>query len=451
MKSELDWSDYRDQGMGDAYADIPKHGGDFAKAVSVCINSGICEQQRDEVMCPSHRINPDSSLSPGGRVKLLKRLLNKEGRPSFVEDDELDAAMDQCVACKGCKRACESNLDMALIKAEYLAQRQLSTGISLRTRLFAYLPFILQRFPLLRHLIRWRNRSSLLRKLGEKWLGIAAAMPLPEMASCPFVPALEAYPPLKATPFEPARHVVLLLDSFTTLFAPQQAEDALKLLRGAGYRVWVIHPYSAGTDRPLDTGRTLLSQGLVQAARREAIRLLDILAPHIHAKHPIIGLEPSTLLMLRDEYKALRLGELATQAAPLAQLFEEFIAREQINGRFNLEFGHGGNLPPMLVHGHCHQKAVGAMKSMRKALRLIAELEVSFIKSSCCGMGGTFGFEAEHIEQSRQMAELSLVPTINARPQAELICNGFGCSHQIYATTGRKPKHLVSVLAAMMA
>ncbi|RCU50012.1 (Fe-S)-binding protein [Corallincola holothuriorum] len=449
MKSELDWSNYRDQGMGDAYADIPKQGGDFAKAISVCIRSGVCEQQQTGVMCPSFRISSDPHLSPGGRVKLLKQILNQPDIESPVSDKTLDAAMDQCVACKGCQRECENNLDMALIKTEYLAQKLKNQRLSLRNRLFAYHPFLLHKYPWLSHLIRWRNRSSLLAYLGDKWLKIAASVPLPEVATRPFIANRTVYEPL-AFRAGFSHSVVLWLDSFTTLFNPEQGEAALKLLRKAGYKVWLIDPRSSANETPLDSGRTLLSQGLVAEAREQAKRLLQALSPHIEKQRPIIGLEPSTLLMLRDEYQALGLGEIAAKAAKLAQLLEEFIAREKINGRFNLSFNSGKQHAPILVHGHCHQKAVGAMRSMRKALRLLPDLDVSFIKSSCCGMGGTFGLESEHIAQSQQMANLSLVPKIVAAPEADLVCNGFGCGQQIYAMTGRRPRHLANVLAEMI-
>lgn len=449
MRTELDWSDYQDQGMGDAYADIPKRGENFAKAVAVCIRSGVCEQQGKGVMCPSFRISGNPQLSPGGRVKMLKLALNAESEQALLADPELAAAMDLCVACKGCKRECENNVDMAAIKIEYEAQRLKSQPLSLRSRLFAYSPFLLYRLPLLAKAIRWRNRLPWLAWLGERSLGIAARVPLPEVAAQPFVPRQAVYQPLGRPAAKAEREVVLWVDSFTSLFAPRQAEDALRTLRAAGYRVHLLHPRS----RPgviLDTGRTLLSHGLVAEARDTASQLLDALWPHVQAQRPILGLEPSTLLMLRDEFKMLRLGVAAEQAGKLAVLFEEFVASELVNGRFQLPVQPLTDASPVLVHGHCHQKASGAMKSMRKALRLIPGLEFSFIDASCCGMAGTFGFEAEHRDASEQMAKLSLVPTLQATPEARILCNGFGCSHQIRVMTGRAPLHLVSLLAAAL-
>ncbi|TNE77618.1 MAG: (Fe-S)-binding protein, partial [Gammaproteobacteria bacterium] len=186
MAPYLDWSSYKDAGMGDAYADIPKHGGDYAKAIAVCINSGQCETDNKQVMCPSFKVSGDSHLSTGGRVRLLKAALSSDDWQEALADPELARAMDLCVSCKGCKRECDNNVDMALIKAEYLAWRAQSQRLSLRSRLFAHTPRLLYHLPALRHLIAWRNRSSWLRALSEKWLGLSKAMPLPVPTAEPF-------------------------------------------------------------------------------------------------------------------------------------------------------------------------------------------------------------------------------------------------------------------------
>jgi len=444
MRTELDWSEYQDRGMGDAYADIPKQGGDFAKAVAVCISSGVCEQHGRGVMCPSFRISDQQLWSPGGRVKLLKRALNSD-ETVLTSDVELAATMDLCVACKGCKRECENNVDMAQIKIEYLSQQLKIKPLSLRSRLFAYSPLWLNQFSLLGTLIRWRNKSALLAKLGEKLLGITAKVPLPEVANKPFSPQESSFPPLVQHPSGESRSVVLWLDSFSTLFAPQQAEDALYLLRMAGLTVHVVHPNSQ-SGMVLDSGRSLLTFGLVDETRRLAQQLLSVLSPHVAAGLSIVGLEPSSLLMLRDEYKTLGLGQPALALAKQAMLFEEFIAAELTRGGFQLPFQAGKISHPVLIHGHCHQKAIGAMKSVRRVLKAVPELAFSFIESSCCGMAGTFGLEAEHVDYSHQMAQQALVPALQAAPEALVVSNGFGCAHQIRVTAQRPTLHLATLL-----
>ena len=449
MKKALDWSNYQDQGMGDAYADIPKHGDDYAKAISVCIRSGICQKTDNRgVMCPSFRITDDPALSPGGRVQLLKKLLN-EGDEVFLHDPELAESLENCVSCKGCKRECENNLDMSAIKAEYLAQKRHAGYQTLRGWLFAEFPYLLYRFPVLSKLIRWRNKSHLLTKLGESLFRVNGTIPLPEPATYPYTDSelqkqqnaeLEKITDNQST-------IVLLIDSFTAQFHPEIVDDALHVLNAAGYSVITLHPRSFESKVALDSGRSLFSQGYIERAEEQANNLLSALRPHIALNRKVVGLEPSALLMLRDEYLMMNLGEEAVSLAKNTLLFEEFIAREKMAGRFKVEFEALKKWPEVLVHGHCHQKAVGAMKSMRKVLKLIPDLPFTFIESSCCGMAGSYGLEAEHTESSVAMAEQGLLPGLDASPDALVVCNGFSCSHQIFALRNRKAIHLATLLA----
>ena len=442
MKTFLDWSDYQDAGMGDAYADIPKTGGNFAKAVAVCISSKACESHNEKgVMCPSYRVTDDSQLSTGGRVRLLKAALNGELGDKPFADPVLGRAMDLCVSCKGCKRECENSVDMALIKVEYLAQLNEDEGLSVRSRLFAHTPLWLYRWPWVRRLIEWRNGSKVLAGLGETLLGITASRRLP-------VPAATAFQAPKAISPNPSpaeekgvREVVLLVDTFSRHFDPDIAEAALAVLQAAGYHAIVAEPAEAG--RPLCCGRTYLAQGMVDQAKAEARRMIEALLPHAEAGRPIIGLEPSCLLSLRDEYKALGLGEAAVKVAAQALLFEEFIAREHTAKNLNL------TLKPLdrtvLVHGHCHQKAVGAMKSMRKVLKLIPGLGFELVESSCCGMAGSFGLEAEHATVSWEMAQQALLPKLKDAPDSLVLSNGFSCRQQIREGDGRASLHLAQL------
>ena len=444
MKTFLDWSAYADAGMGDAYADIPKTGGDFAKAVAVCINSGQCRAEAKGVMCPSYRVSGLDAHSTGGRVRRLKAALNGElGGPLFA-DPELAQAMDLCVGCKGCKRECENAVDMALIKVEYQAQRHARQGPSLRALAFATLPHWLHRWPWLGRLAAWRNRWPWLAKLAERGLGVAAQRRLPELAPQPFK---------RSGAVADAPDVVLLVDTFTHYFEPDIAEAALAVLGALGYRTAVVQPQADALEpkRPLCCGRTFLAQGLVTAARAEAGRTLAALLPHAEAGRWIVGLEPSCLLALRDEYKALGLGEAALKVAKQAVLFEEFIARESGAKPGQAVFRAVESVAPLLVHGHCHQKAAGAMKSMRKALKLVPGLSFEFIEASCCGMAGSFGLEAEHEAVSRAMAELALLPKLREAPDAPVLGTGFSCRQQIRDCGGREALHLAQVLRNALA
>ncbi|MDT8445749.1 MAG: (Fe-S)-binding protein [bacterium] len=444
MNKLLDWSGYRDRGLGDAYADIPNHGEDFAKAISVCIRSGNCQKTDNRgVMCPSFKVSQAPNFSPGGRVLLFKKLLNQDDI-SFLRDEALAESLAQCVSCKGCKRDCENGLDMAAIKVEYLAQRHQAGLAPKRNQLFAEFPFLLYRFGALKPLIKWRNRSTWLKSLGEKFLGINAQMPLPE-------PAAERYqgpkdPVLAAQSSDPNWSVVLLVDSLTAMFAPEAARDAEKLLRAAGYQVTVLHPQSDPRNGLLDSGRSLFSQGFIERAKEQAQQLLGLLTPFVEAGHRIIGLEPSTHLMLRDEFLVLGLGEPAQALAAQTLLLEEFIAKELAAKRFQAQFKAYQGPSPVLVHGHCHQKAVGAMKAMRKVVKLIDELPYQYMAVSCCGMAGSYGMEAENAAQSKAMAQLELLPSLDAEPQGLVLSNGFSCNQQILGLRGRKAVHLATLL-----
>lgn len=387
MKTFLDWSAYKDAGMGDAYADIPKTGGDFAKAVAVCINSRQCEADGKQVMCPSYRVTGNPYFSTGGRVRLLKAALNSELADAALANPELAEAMDLCVGCKGCKRECEANVDMPLIKAEYLAQRATRDGLSLRSRLFAHAPRWLHRAPWLGKLVGWRNHSPLLAKLSQRFLGLSAERALPEPAAAPFQMPTQPQAAQTGLP-----EIVLWVDTFSRYFEPDIPTAAAEVLQAAGYHIHIATPAAGVEDaaRPLCCGRTYLAQGMVEQARLEAARLIDSLLPHVQAGRVVIGLEASCVLGLRDDAQALGLGENAALVGKSVLLLEEFLARESTAKRLRLPLQ---ALPAgeTLIHGHCHQKAVGAMKAMRRVLKLIPGHDFSILEAGCCGMAGTFG------------------------------------------------------------
>jgi Fe-S oxidoreductase len=310
MKHHLDWSSYETAGQGDAYAGIPATGGDFARAVAVCIGDRLCQRTPKGVMCPSFRVSGEIAHSPGARVLALKAALNGELGAAPFADARLAEAMELCVGCKGCKRECANQVDMAAIKIEWQAQRNAALGVSRRDQLFAGLPRLLHRRPWLGALIGWRNRSPLLAQLGERWLGVAASRQLPQPAARPYLPPAIA-------PVLGERSVFLLVDTFAGLFQPHIAMAAQAVLHAAGYQVHVLRPLADDAEpaRPLCCGRTYLSLGQVDAAREEARRLHAALAPALASGAPIVGLEPSCILSLRDDHLKLGLGEDARQVA----------------------------------------------------------------------------------------------------------------------------------------
>ncbi|THF59466.1 (Fe-S)-binding protein [Pseudothauera rhizosphaerae] len=446
MAPALDWSAYANYGQGDAYAGIPARGGHYARAVAVCIGNRQCQRSAGKgVMCPSFRLTGEAQHSTRGRVEALKAVLNGEGADIDFDDPQLAAAMDLCLGCKGCKKECPNGVDMALLRTEYLAQRAKKHGLAPRERLFAHGTRWLERWPWLGTLIRLRNRLPLAAALGERWLGVARARALPEPARIPFAAPL----PAEATAERPP--VALLVDSFTRHFEPDNARAAIEVLSAAGYAVQVLEPATgdATPQRSLCCGRSLLSAGLVEEARAEARRLVAALAPAIAAGTPVVGLEPSCLYMLRDEYHSLGLGADVDKLARLAFLFEEFVAREHAAGRFRLAFGPLEG-EKVLVHGHCHQKAYGGMKPLKKALALIPQLDLEIVEAGCCGMAGSFGHEAEHHALSLQMAEAELLPALRAAPDATVVADGFSCRQQIHDGAARRAVHAAVLMRRAM-
>lgn len=446
MKQFLDWSSYKDAGMGDAYADIPKHGGDWAKAIAACINSRQCEDLGKLLMCPSYKISKNPYLSPGGRVKLLKKALSDD--QIDFSDPVLEEAMRLCVSCKGCKRECEANIDMPLIKAEYLAQRRAIQGMRFRDSLFAFTPHWLHYLPGLRLLIQLRNRSAVFAWIGEKLFGINARVPLPVPSRAKLSKLINEAEALLSEPARSKTKVVLLADTFSKHFNPEVLIASKRVLDAAGYDVQINKPED-DSKKPLCCGRTFLAQGMIDRARQEAKRFVSQLLPVAQQDVPIIGLEASCVLGLRDDAQALHLGNDVKTVAKQVLLFEEFIAREIKAGRFKLKLEKPSK--KVYVHGHCQQKSMGAMKSMRRVLKSVPDLEFEFIDSSCCGMAGTFGLEAEHEKESFAMANSKLLPAIKNIGDSVLIGNGFSCRQQIASLSDKSAIHLAEYLASLLA
>ena len=397
-------------------------GGGLLSAVEMCNNNGACRTFDAGTMCPSYRVTRDEKHLVRGRANTLRWALTGQLGPDALAGEDVAEAMALCVSCKACRRECPTGVDMARMKIEALAARGARVGVPLRSRVVAELPRYAGIASRLRGLANLRNKVPLLRRLGERTLGLAAARLLPEWAP--------AYRHADAPP-APRGDVLLFADTFNRHFEPQVLHAAVRVLAAAGYRA-VVPP-----GRPLCCGRTYLSAGMVDSARAEARRTLAALAGDL----PVIGLEPSCLLTLRDEFTALLPGAEAAALAGRAMLLSEFLVR------FNVELPLGPTPGVAHVHGHCHQKAFGAFPDALQALRAVPGLDVRPIASSCCGMAGAFGYQAETQAESRAMAEAGLLPAVRAAAETDLIvADGTSCRHQIRDLTGRVAEHSVVVL-----
>ena len=403
--------------------------GGMLAAVEMCNNNGTCRSFHAGSMCPSYRVTRDEVHLTRGRANTLRLALTGQLGPDAMAGDDVAEALKLCVSCKACKRECPTGVDMAHMKVEATAARVARHGMGLRERLVAELPRYAPYASRVAGVVNLRNRVGVLRRLGERVTGLAASRPLPEWSARPFRNGECGVP-------GGGREVILFADTFNRWFEPENLRAAVRVLAGAGYRAVI----PAG--RPLCCGRTYLAAGLVDRARAEARRTLSILGAALAGGLPVVGLEPSCLLTLRDEFVSLVPGAAAEALAGRAMLLGEFLARH--GEGLALE---GVAAPRAHVHGHCHQKAFGAFGDTLATLRRVLGLDVAPIESSCCGMAGAFGYQVETQRESRAMAEASLLPAVRAAGVDDVVvADGTSCRHQISDLGGRRAVHSVMVL-----
>jgi len=441
LDTALDWSDW----------------GGFGPAVEMCNNNGHCRKFDAGTMCPSFRVTRDEQHLTRGRANTLRLAISGQLGPDALTSDAMRETMALCVSCKGCKRECPTGVDMARMKIEFLHQYNKRHGLTLRQKLIAWLPRYAPIASKFAPLLNLRDVIPGVPLVTEMLFGLSAKRSLPKWRS-----------PLSFTPSPLAGHpgearsahlegrgeegvgrgevgeVVLLVDTFNRYFEPENVRAALDVLAAAGYKAVIAAPSDGG--RPLCCGRTFLAAGLVDEAQDEAQRMLDALRPFVDRGMPIVGLEPSCLLTLRDEFLVMGLDGEIGPTAERAVLFEEFLADEADAGRLRIDLA-PLRVQTALLHGHCHQKAFDAMPAVRKVLGMIPGLDVQTVDSGCCGMAGSFGYEAEHFAVSMKMAEQSLLPAVRkAGPETIIVADGTSCRHQIHDGTRRSALHVACVL-----
>jgi len=410
--------------------------GGLLPAVEMCNNNGACRNlSLAGVMCPSFKVTGDEAHLTRGRANLLRLGLSGQLGPDALHSDAMADAMSLCVGCKGCKRECPVGVDMAAMKIEVQYQRAKRSGISWHDRLVAYLPRYVPWAARLAPILNLRDQVPGLAWLSEKLFGFTAKRPLPKWRGDTFKPEQAAHGPMEGP------EVVLFADTFNAAFERENLEAAIDVLVAAGRRV---HIAQAPYGRRLCCGRTFLSVGLVDQARAEMSRTIETLAPFVARGIPVLGLEPSCLLTLRDDFLSVLPGEATAALAKNAMLLEEYLAAEQEADRLELNLGAGGEV---LLHGHCHQKAHQTMGAMNTTLDLLPDTNVETVQSSCCGMAGAFGYGVETYEISQAMGEASLLPAVRGAASATtLVANGTSCRQQIKHGSGREAVHMVQVL-----
>ena len=418
--------------------------GGFAQAVELCNGAGVCRKDGG-VMCPSFQATREEEHSTRGRANALRAAVSGVLPPAALTEPRLHAVLDLCLECKACKAECPSGVDMAKIKYEFLHQYQQVHGVPLRSRFFADINRVSRIAQRISPVVNFVLRLRPVRWLNEKLLGISRHRILPPYARRSFHDWYRtyriAYFARGAIRGARARRVVLFVDTFTNYNHPEAGIAAVKVLDAAGFEVLTV-PHAC-------CGRPMISKGLLEQARELARRNVAQLALFAEQGIPVVGLEPSCLLTLRDEYLDLLPGDSqAAAVAGAAKMIEEFIAELSESGELELEFGEKRTEREVLFHGHCYQKALTGTAPLKKMLSLTGR-EIREIDSGCCGMAGSFGYETEHYGLSQQIGEMSLFPSVRegVGRGAEIAAAGISCRHQIQGATGVLPKHPIELLA----
>jgi FAD/FMN-containing dehydrogenase/Fe-S oxidoreductase len=399
----------------------------FAGAVEMCNGAGVCRKVDAGTMCPPYMVTQEEEHSTRGRANLLRAAMMGLLPREELFGDRVAEAMDLCISCKACKTECPSAVDMARIKLEWQAHRRRHHAPSLRTRLFAHMPFFSKLGSWFHPLANVMLGAWPTRVLLDVTLGIDRRRQIPAFERA------FTRDPHPATPT--GKKVVLYVDTWANYNETVIAQSAFDVLTAAGYEV-IIPPYAC-------CGRTYLSKGFLDEARKAADRVMDILAPYGRAGIPIVGLEPSCILTVRDEHQYLSDHPDRESVANHTFTFEEFAAlhADDWADLFAPEAA------PCLMHGHCHQKALVGTDPAHTALGMVHN-HVEEVDSGCCGMAGAFGYEKEHYDLSKQMAYRKLVPAMGSAPDGvTLVAAGTSCRHQIKDFTGKEAVHPAVALA----
>jgi FAD/FMN-containing dehydrogenase/Fe-S oxidoreductase len=410
--------------------------GDLLRSVEMCNGSGDCRKTNltGGTMCPSYMATRDEDKSTRARANVLREYLTRPQKTNVFDAEEVVQVLDLCLSCKACKSECPSNIDMAKFKTEFLQQYYDLHGFPMRSRLIAYLPRINKLGMVFRSVTNLITGNGLFKKA----IGFVPDRKIPELSK---LSLRKWYRKPILLEKNKIGKVYLFADEFTNFNESHIGIKAILLLNKLGYEV-VIPSH-------LESGRTFLSKGFLRKARQIANRNVNDLSEIVSEETPLLGIEPSTILTFRDEYPELvdsNFQEKARKLAKNALMLEEFIVREVEKGNIRKE-QFSIETKVIKLHGHCQQKAVASTLPTRKMLELPANYSVQEIKSGCCGMAGSFGYEKEHYQLSMQIGELDLFPAVRKSDLEEIIAApGTSCRHHIEDGTGRKVLHPVEVL-----
>ncbi len=431
--------------------------GGVLRAAEKCTGVGQCRKPAAAggTMCPSYMATLDEDHTTRARANVLRQALADSTTADPWQRPELASVMDLCLSCKACKSECPSNVDMARLKAEWQQHLHDATGVPWRSRLVAGSAAAMRRASVAPWLYNAVVSTPGISSVVKRAMGFAQGRSLPRLPGI----TLRRWWKQRGSQHEGARlgqkpgagrrsgpgRIHLFVDEFTDTLDAEIGIKAIELLERLGFDVVI--------PEHVDSGRAQLSKGLVREARDLAIRNVELLSQIVSADEPLVGIEPSAILSFRDEYPDLvpeTLAERATTLSKYVLTVDELLARAAAEGRIGPD-AFDDATRKILIHGHCHQKALSHMDATVAGLSLPRNHTVSLIPSGCCGMAGSFGYEREHFELSMKIGELVLFPAVRAAPPGTLIAApGTSCRHQIADGTARRAFHPVEILHAAL-
>jgi FAD/FMN-containing dehydrogenase/Fe-S oxidoreductase len=428
---------YRPQSIS-TYLDWSSDNG-FAGAVEMCSGQGVCRKLGDGIMCPSYIATKDEKDTTRARANVLRALVSGTLPPDAIDSQEMHEVFDLCLSCKACKSECPSGVDAAKMKLEVLGHYHAKHGFSLRDRLFGYVHEMSRYTSAVSAISNFAINNVLSKEILSK-IGVHKDRSLPKLSNDNFTNWFNN----KMQPAENNSNskVIYFHDTWATYYHPEIGKAAVEILEAAGLEVIIV-------ENRVCCGRPMLSKGMIEPARKQALKNVSILAPYAMQGIPIVGTEPSCVLTFRDEYiELLPQNEGAGILSQNSYVLDEFLLKLHKSGELNIDWKDSG--PNVFYHGHCHQRSLIGNNSAMHMLSL-SGCQVTESTAGCCGMAGSFGYESEHYEVSQTIAEDRLLPAIRKTNSDTVITvSGISCHHQIEHFSGRKTKHIAEVLASQI-
>ena len=417
----------------DTYFDYSAQDG-FGRAIEMCNGVGACRKTLTGTMCPSFIATREEEHSTRGRANALRSVISGALPHKDFTSDRLYDVLDLCLGCKACKAECPSNVDMAKIKYEMLAHYRKANGLPLQNRLFGEIGSLAVLGSAFAPISNWATNNPISKWIAEKLIGVDRRRDMPTFVHQSF----EKWFRKRKSPLTSDKKVVLFHDTFMNYSEPHIGKAAVNVLESAGYEV--ILPTKQCCGRPL------ISEGMLDKAIDNANYNIEHLHNFVEKGIPIVGCEPSCTSAITDDYVDLINTDKAKQVAENTYSLEEFLLH--LNDKDGLSLSFGSEPRDILLHGHCHQRALAGIQPIQKMLELPQAHNVTVIDSSCCGMAGSFGYEKSHYELSMKIGELRLFPAIREKSgEFTLTASGFSCRHQLEHGTGIIPKHPIEVLS----